>query len=808
MAEQALSRAAPAASGARAAPRLAILVLGLLVAAAAQAVLRQGVLSGPATAGVLAAALVVAWQLPVPARLTEASARDRPLARARVSLQAAGYAVGSVGFAVAAVGAVALAADWHGSFDFFAPLVLAGMGLWGAGLALADRGGAQYVPARRWTAAEAVGFAGVVALGVFFRFHRYSEFPPAGGFCSVEEAFTGRTAAYILQGGRRPWEFLGDVWLPVPFFHYLGLSTTALRLPFTVVSALTVPALYFLLRELVSTRAALAGTALFAAARWHVIYGRHAHNIFATTSILVLLLYLCVRVHRRGGLAPYPWIGFLGGYTLYTYAGFRSAPLYVALFLLSSLAVHLRADRGKGWWNTALRRRLAGLGLAGLAFGIAVAPLAGQLRENPTYLFEAAFRSTVVNPAFREGTFGEIAEKKLQQARMALELFNHTGDSSEVFNLPPTPMLDPVAGLLLVIGAGYCALRWRPRFQGCFLLITAAQFVLGAVAVGHLDVRRLASIIPLLFVLAAFAADGLLSFFERRGKTWKRLFILLLVAALGVAVYDNYRVYFAGMMRSERVRYAFQTPYSTASKYLHGLPDGAYVLLVGNTLNFFDDNDYAWFRGDRIPGKVTCDLEPVLAVRPGPWSGKDTHLLILDPYEHEEISELMMRSLPGTHCAPWADADTPPWQRYTSCRLPAVAAPIPVVPTLLARYYRGEAAAPFLERRDRALSYALFPDECRLPLALDQPPCRAEYEGKFQILEAGLYELAAEAQGGTISLAVGGKVIGADPIELQAGMHEVRGEARFNTLFEAGARLRLRQAGAEQWSLARFERAK
>lgn len=790
--------------------RLSIVLAGLLACSAALFLIRHGLLWGPATVVLIVAAVAVAWQLGTPAALIGGAAQAtsaRGVAPDYGQAAPSGLTrpIGLVGFAIAGIGAVALADNWFGSFDWAAPLLLVGMCAWSLGLALGDRRRPGYMRRPAMGVAEIAGFTAVVALGVFFRFYNYTEFPPAGGFCSVEEAFTGRTAAYIIQDGARPWEFVGDVWLPVPFFHYFGFTTTALRLPFTLVSALTVPALYFLLRELVSVRAALVTTALFAAARWHVIYGRHAHNIFATTLIVVVVLYLCARIHRRSGLGAYPWLGFLTGYTLYTYAGFRSTPLYVGLFLLLSLGAHLSSERGRERWTPALRQRFVGLGLAALGFAAAVLPLAGRLRNNPTYLFEAAFRSTVVNPNFREGTIGDLVDKKLFQAQSALGLFNHSGDDSEVFNLPPTPMLDPVAGLLLVLGTAYCAVRWRQRFQGYFLLITVLQLMLGAVAVGHLDVRRLASIIPLLFILAAFAVDALLTFFDRRGKAWRTLCSVLLVGAVAGAVYDDYRIYFDGMMQSERARYAFQTYYSTASKYLHGLPANAYVLLVGNTLNFFDDSDYAWFRGDTVPGKVTSDLEPVLAGEPGPWSGKEAYVLILDPYEHDELGELLVRTLPGIECGPWADRDTPPWHRYTSCRLPATPAAIEVEPSLRARYYRGDAAEPFLERSERALSYALYPNECRLPLAVDQPPCRADYSGVWRVTEAGRFEILAEAQGGTVSLTLDGKPIGVEPIDLAAGTHEVRGEAQFETLFEAGARLKVRPAGTERWSLVRFE---
>lgn len=793
----------PAAEGSARASRgnTAIVALGLLAGAAALALIRLDLYWTPATLALIAAALVVASQLPVAPPLTA----DYAAAPETGQPALASRLVAVVGFCIAATASVRLMATWHETFDWAAPLLLLGMCVWSIGLALGDRTRAGWLPPKPMTSTQWLLFGGVIGLDLFFRFWRYWEFPPVGGFCSVEEAFTGRWALYILEDGQRPWEFIGDVWLPVPFFHFFGPSTTTLRIGFTIVSALTVPALFFLLRELVSTRAALVAAALFAVARWHVIYGRHAHNIFATTLVLVLLFYLCARIHRRGGLAAYPWLGFLTGYTLYTYAGFRSTPVYVGMFVALSLGSHLWAERGRAAWSRPLRLRFLGLGVAALGLLMALMPLAGRLRENPMFLFEAAFRSTVVNPNFRQGSTTELLQAKLQQAESALKLFNHRGDDSEVFNLAPSPMLDPVTGLLFVIGAAYCLLRPHRRFQGYFLLAGVMQLTLGAVAVGHLDVRRLASIIPFIFVLAAFAVDGLAASFESRAGRWRGALKALLVVAVAASVIDNYRIYFAGMMQSDRTRWAFQTDYSSTTRYMRILPENAYMLMVSNMLNFFMDNDYAWVRRDEIPGSVTSDLKPVLEGKPGPWDGRQLHVLIVDPYEHAEIVALLKRSIPGTECEPFAGGDTPPWQHYTSCALPIGYKPIPVEPTLTARYFYGDQPDAFLERRQRALSYALYPDECRLPLALDKPPCRAEFSGVWHVDEAGTYELTAEAQGGQVSLTIDGMPINNQAMDLSAGPHEIRGSAKFETLFEAGARLKVKRPGEQEWRLVAFE---
>jgi hypothetical protein len=227
--------------------RLGLAVFGLLACGAAQYWIRHGdAYWFPATLLLVVAAVIVALQLPKPASLTgthaDGETASGPSSASRI--------IALVGFCIALGASYALFKWWHETFDWAAPTLLLGICVWSAGLAMGDRGRAGWAPPRPMPRAELVLFAGVMALDIFFRFYRYWEFPPATGFCSVEEAFTGRTADFILTGGGRPWEFLGDVWLPVPFFYLFGESQTTLRLGFTVVSALTVPALYFLLRYL------------------------------------------------------------------------------------------------------------------------------------------------------------------------------------------------------------------------------------------------------------------------------------------------------------------------------------------------------------------------------------------------------------------------------------------------------------------------------------------------------------------------------------------------------------------------------
>ena len=129
----------------------------------------------------------------------------------------------------------------------------------------------------------------------------------------------------------------------------------------------------------------LFATGMFAICRWHLIYARLAHAIFGPTLPLILTaLYLCVRVHRYGGLSAYPWIGLLCGATLFAYAGYRGTTLFVGVFLLISLVWHWRAMRRAADDAQRFAARTAlGVETVGLAF-VALSVLAVARTPRPS----------------------------------------------------------------------------------------------------------------------------------------------------------------------------------------------------------------------------------------------------------------------------------------------------------------------------------------------------------------------------------------------------------------------------------------
>jgi fermentation-respiration switch protein FrsA (DUF1100 family) len=792
-------------------PRVGGLIVALAVCVAAQWYIRKQWEGDEANAALIAGAVAAGVLLGRPIRQSRTANGAAASPRAGRYRMLVGLPISIAGITAFAYGISLLRESWNASFAFAALLTLAGVVLWSTGLSIWDVAWPRRGPRLRMPKWEVILFLAVLALGVFLRFYRYDYFPPPDGVYAVEEAQSGQAADSIIHHGARPWEFVGDRWMPVPFFTLWGESLTTLRIPFTLVSALTLIPFYLAIRLLVARPAALFATALFAMSRWHLIFARSAHAVFPTTLLLVVVIYLCVRVHVRGGLALYPWIGFLSGYMLYAYAGYRATPMLAGLFLGLSLLGHVRA------WRHAVdedeRRRTARVvAVQGVGLLLALAALAGPIMallprlksENPGYFFEAANRSLI--SGYHTPDLEVFIPRMIERAKLAAKLFNHAGDNSATFNLPGEPMVDPVTGVLMVVGLAYCIAWGRYRWQGYFAFCFLFLLIMGTIFVGNFDPRRLQIILPFLFWVIAFAADRFAQMSVARfGPHVRSVTAVVAVGLLALALRENYVAYFQRMISNPGVRQAFHGRLTVANSYLQRLPRNAYMVFVGDVPWFFTTSDYAWMRGNAIPGKVTTDLLPVMqGWRPG--SDRDLYVLIQYPFEHAEISRLLQTLFADAQCSDATHPDAPIFP-MSACRLPAQADLKPLAGAARARYFRGDNPAPFLERMEPAISFALMPDACHFPMALEKPPCRAEWEGVWNVPRSGDYEIQGQARQGDMTVAIDGRSAGA-AMYLVAGAHLIHAEVRFRPVTDAdadtGARLRIREPGMPEWDLIRF----
>lgn len=718
----------------------------------------------------------------------------------------------------------ALFAAWRANFDWAAPLMVAAVVLTSMGLAVLDRPWRRPSTRLPVTKLEALLVVAVLAFGSFLRFYRIDYFPPTDGFVAIEEPQSGQGAWAIMHDGVRPWEFLLDRWIPVPFFHWLGVSILSLRIPFVIVSCLTLLATYVLTRELVRWPAALLATLLLAVSHWHLHYARLAHNIFPTTLLSVVVWWLCVRQANTGGLRLYPWIGFWTGYSLYAYAGYRGIPIVVGVFLLG-YTLHL-------WWrrnqDPSPRRtwklHLVGLGLFVLFFSGPVVALVNQLRSNPSYFLEAFYRS-YANKQYYVSDWPTWLRLRWERIVETSRIFHHVGDGEQAYNLPGEPMLDPISGVLFTAAVFFCVLYpWR-RFQGFFAFAFLFLLYVGALLTQTLVVARFQIVVPLVFVVIALWLDRLWELARQAGRRLPTMLWWASTIAVAVAaVVLNWQVYFGKMIHSPVMRAVYRNYYTTAITFLHSLPNDAYAVLLSDMRNLFIPNDYAWWRGDRVPGEVTTDIYPLLTGAKGPWSGRSVYVLIQRPFEQNEVAEVLTSFLPGTTCEWIRHPEGYPHLDQLACAIGRDPVPESLRATLRTRYLRAGDREPLLERDEPVISWALFPELCSRWHQPERPGCVVEWEGTFVLDGAQPHEIALEARNAAVEGDIDGRKFRADrsvPIEgyvlggdmraarmtLEPGVHRIRLQAQpLANDGDLGVRLR-RKDPVKGWQFVSFVQA-
>ncbi|GIW39927.1 MAG: hypothetical protein KatS3mg076_0504 [Candidatus Binatia bacterium] len=711
--------------------------------------------------------------------------------RSRTRAALAGILV-ALGFLALGTGAALLSLDWRRWFFAGWALYLAAALVSSSGLGLLDP---PKTGERRWTRSEAFLLLGIFALGTWLRFHRYAEFPPPYSAHAVEEPQTGMGGYNILVFGTRPWEFFLDHWAAAAALAFAEKPNfTVLRVPFTIASALTILPLHVLLRQVVGTPAALAGTFFFAVSSWNVIYSRCAHNIFLPNLLVVTAFALALYFRRTYRLRAVPWLALLSGYTLYAYAGYRGTSLFVFLFLAGGALSDLR-KLGLRAGRSILRRDLAALTVF-LVFVLGVAaPLVPINRSNPAqplYYFEAARRSLANREYYTSDPRAFVAQR-VRRIRETAAIFLHRGDDSPTFNAPNEPMVDPVTGVFFVPGLFVALFFVRRRFHAFLLFLFVALLLGGAVFVQNLDVRRLQGVTPFVAALAALFLDRVDGALRSLPRSARSAAYLLFLPVAAFSLFWNYDVHFRKMARDPRVRAAFQNRYTVLVRYGHTEGAGREILLLSEVRNFFTPSDYWWLVRDHIPGRNLADVTELLA--PGALrsrSGKPVSVVVQDPFERKAVAELLRAAYPGTVCREITDPDNAHLV-LTACDLPSDLVAPRVEPRLRARYWvdgRGE-GPPALERLEPMIAFAGTPPLCYSgPRPGESENCLAEWEGEIEVPEPSQFALALragrllEAWADGERLWVRGRIF-----SLPAGRHRVVLRAEFPRGGENGAQL-------------------
>ncbi|MCB0239025.1 MAG: glycosyltransferase family 39 protein, partial [Anaerolineae bacterium] len=228
-------------------------------------------------------------------------------------------------------------------------------------------------------------------------------------------------------------------------FKLLGVGVVQMRVVAALAGVLTVLAFFFLGRDLYGRRAALVGTALLAASRWHLTFSRIVYELILQPLAMILLAMFMLRALRTGRRRYWALAGVALTFGMNTYTAFRVMPFVVAAFLIFWLVRVLIVDRAS------LRHDIEGMALMAGAALVSVVPLGVYTVQNWQVFTSRIQHISVMREVEQLGSMQPV----IGNLKKTLTMFNWQGDQAALNNLPGAPMLDTVVAILFVLGLAY-----------------------------------------------------------------------------------------------------------------------------------------------------------------------------------------------------------------------------------------------------------------------------------------------------------------------------------------------------------------
>jgi len=306
-----------------------------------------------------------------------------------------------------------------------------------------------------WRAALLIG--GITLVGLFLRVWEIGTIPFA---LDGDEASFGKEALAVIGGQIGSPFIAGHLSQPTMSFFYdsiavrlWGPTEAALRLPWALIGALTVPITFWMVARLKGFCLGLITAALLAVYHFHIHYSRlNLNNIADPFWGGLALLFFYRAVARR---SPLDWLfaGAVCAGALFFYTGARLM-LLVILATVIYLFVH---ERGRFW-----RAHLAGLWIALGAFLVVAAPMLQYAIRFPDEFNGRLNQSSILRSGWIEqqsmATGKSAAMILVDQFRVAALAFNFYPDFANFYGLRQ-PLLDPIFGALFLLGLGYATIR-------------------------------------------------------------------------------------------------------------------------------------------------------------------------------------------------------------------------------------------------------------------------------------------------------------------------------------------------------------
>lgn len=426
-----------------------------------------------------------------------------------------------------------------------------------------------------WTRAERLVFGGLLALALCtyllaldtipWHFHqdevvahyeawRFYNGPPISVFT---------TTWFETSLPSLPFVFTGNL------MHLAGTGLAGVRAGVALIGALAVVPAYGIARLLWGRVAAAMSGFAWATSPVAIHYSRISIvNITTATCWAVCFYFLLhgLRTHRPMNFAL---SGLAAGLSMYTFYGTRLLPYLLVAFAAYLALFHFRT----------FRAHLGNLGLLAAGFFIGFGPLLAYFIRYPG-MWAGRGLSQLNVPAAIPTTWEALVHDWNVLAPLMVENFLSLSVLPSSDNFYWAPFLSPVEAVLLLLGVGVLASRWRQPGAFLVLLWGASIVFVGGTLIdqGHIpSFVHWTPAFPAFFLALALPVSLLFKSLLRYGPRWRQAGGVLLAAGLGLLAVANLYRYVT--VYPAQVPPAFGP---AVGRFLATLPSDSQVRLVGN----------------------------------------------------------------------------------------------------------------------------------------------------------------------------------------------------------------------------------
>lgn len=374
------------------------------------------------------------------------------------------------------------------------------------------------------------------------------------------------------------------------FFQFFGPSYFVYKLPGAIIGILSILGMYFLAKE--AARKKLAGifASFFAAVSfWIIIFDRTGFR--ATLSLLAVIwtAYFFIKALRGNRWYDYALSGLFLGIGLNTYITFRLMPFVLVFGIIYKLILERKLSKLPWGKIMLLHKNFLWVIIISLLVSF---PLLIYFTQNTDLLIGRSSDISVFN---QPHSFTLLSLSTVSN----LAMYNFFGDPNWRHNFSTEPILDPLQGLLFVLGA-IIAARYLLKKQehqkpeeitslkaNYFFMIVlfAMMFIPAGISYSPGGIPHALRAIDTAPAVFFFTALGLMAmYYKLEISLWrnKKALLLLICLIFSYLALNTFSKYFLRWGTNERTRHEFSEDFTNLSHFINEKAGAGEKILVVN----------------------------------------------------------------------------------------------------------------------------------------------------------------------------------------------------------------------------------